>query len=293
MKSKVISLPDLAELEINPAYRIFAVPDETIDELIAGMQRNYGETAETETYAEGYGILCVTSANVPVYLYPHMEMPGIEIETDLTAIGKGSSISITVNDRKMSVTVQKIVMNRSISQEELVQKAAIPEVTSIDELKAHLRTQEENKNKENNIRCCLMDMHDYLIKNAVCELDEEEVSAWTNAQARSFYDSNMSMGIDLRFTEDGNMLSEEEALKNLANEMRGQFVGNLVDHKYADERGYVTDEAAIRTAVTQELESMGQTDPEGIEENVKNAIENDAFRFVYESLTARAKEVLA
>lgn len=292
MKSKIICLPDLSGMEVNPEYREYTVSEELVSELISHMKQNLGETVEVDTYEENCGLLCESEDGRAVYLYPDMNMPGVEIKMELTGCKIGDQIAASVNDKEMTVVIKKIAANRSCEDEMVAAKAEIPGVQNLEELKAYLKEKEETKNKETNIRQFVMEMHEYLTANAVAEIDEEEITSWTEEQARLSYEENMAMGIDLRFTETGDMLSEEEVLKQLATDLCRQFVSNLADKKFAEDRGYVVDAEAIRTATLSEMEAMGMTDPAEMEKNVQMAIENDYFRFVYETLTEMAKEVL-
>lgn len=292
MNSRIISLPDLSEMEVNPEYREYTVSYEMVMELISHMKQTLGETVEVDAYEENCGLLCSALDGRAVYLYPDMHLPGVETRTELSGCKTGDQIPVSINGKEMTVEIEKITVNRSCEDEMVAAKAEIPGVQNLEELKAYLKEKEESKNKETNIRQCVMEMHEYLSANAVAEIDEKEITAWTEEQARLSYDENMSMGIDLRFTETGDMLSEEEVIKQLASDLRRQFVSNLADKKFAEDRGYAVDAEAIRTATLSEMEAMGMTDPAEMEKNVQLAIENDYFRFVYETLTEMAKEVL-
>lgn len=289
MNSKIIKLPDLSGMEINPDLLSYSVSDEEIDAMVSGMMRNLGETVEAETVCENCGLICQGNAGI-VYLYPDLAMPGIEIKTDLSSLKKGDTLNVHIHGEEVSLTLDKILVNAACSEEKIAEKAAIPGVSTIDDLKAHLKEKEENKNRENNIRMHIMAMHDYLAANAEVELDEEEISSWAMAQAKISYEENLAMGIDLRFTEEGDMITEEEALEMLAKDMRPQFISILADQKFAEDHGFTVDEASIQETTLSQLKEAGITDEKAIAENVSMAIANEYFRLVYETLKTKAEE---
>lgn len=289
MNSKIIKLPELSGMEINPDFLSYSVSDEEIDAMVSGMMRNLGETVESDTITENCGLIC-RGADGLVYLYPDLALPGIEIRNELSSLKKGDALSVLIHGVEVSLTLDKILVNAACSEEKIAEKAAIPGVTTIEELKVHLKAKEESKNRENNIRMHIMAMHDFLSANAEADLDEEEVSAWTMAQAKLSYEENLSMGIDLRFTEEGDMITEEEVLENLAMDMRSQFISILADQKFAKEHGYTVDEDSITEMTLSQLKEAGINDEKAIAENVSMAIANEYFRFVYETLKAKAEE---
>ncbi len=146
MNSRIIRLPDLSGMEVNPEYREYTVSDEMVMELISHMKQSLGETVEADTYEENCGLLCASEDGRTVYLYPDMHLPGVEIRTELTGCKTGDPISVSVNGKEMTVEIRKIAANRSCTDEMVAAKAEIPGVQNLEELKAYLKEKEENKN---------------------------------------------------------------------------------------------------------------------------------------------------
>lgn len=291
MKSRIISLPDLSKMEIDPEYFLNSVDNETINEMVDNLLKTLGEVVEVEKAERNACLYCQSRNGETVLIYPDMELPGVELDAAATNAAVGSSIEVTVNGKLMSLTVQKILVTRPCSEEQIAEKAGIDGASDLSELKNYLREREEGKNKETHKRELVMGMLSYLSDNAEKEIDEEEISTWTNEQARLSYDENMSMGIDLRITDEG-MISEEEVLKQLAEDMRPQFVSSLTSRKYAEENGFIPDENALREMIKAQMAEMGDVDDSAVEAQIVMAVENEYFRFIYEALMAKAEEVL-
>lgn len=291
MKSRIISLPDLSKMEIDPEYFLNSVEDETISEMVDNLLKTLGEVVEVEKAENNACLYCQDENEKPVLIYPDMELPGVELVSAATDVTVGSAIEVTINGKQTSLTVQKILVTRPCGEDQIAEKAGIEGVSNLSELKKYLKEREEGKNKEAHKRELVMGMLAYLSDNAEKEIDEEEICAWTNEQARLSYDENMSMGIDLRITDEG-MISEEEVLKQLAEDMRPQFVSSLTSRKYAEEHSFTPDENALTDMIKAQMAEMGAVDDAAISAQVVMAVENEYFRFIYEALMARAEEVL-
>lgn len=291
MKSRIISLPDLSNMEINPEYFLNSVDDETLNEMASNLLKTLGEVITVEKAENNACLSCQNENGETVLIYPDMELPGVELVTSAAEVTVGSSIEVTVNGKPMCLTVQKILATRPCSEDQIAEKAGIEGVSNLSELKKYLQEREEGKNKEAHKRELVMGMISYLSDNAEKEIDEEEINAWTNEQARLSYDENMSMGIDLRITDEG-MISEEEVLKQLAEDMRPQFVSSLVSRRFAEEKGFTPDENALRDMIKAQMAEMGDADAAAMEAQLVMAVENEYFRFIYEALMANAEEVL-
>lgn len=291
MKSRIICLPDISKMEINPEYLANGIEEAAVEEMVETLSKTLGETVEAERPEENCGLICEKESGEALWIYPDMHFEGIEILTSLEEVQAGSSLEVNMYGQPLKVTVKKILVTKACPEDQLAKKAGIEGVTNTEELKAHLREKEEAKNKESHSRQLVMEMIGYLAEHSEKEIDEEEISTWTKEQARLSYEENLSMGIDLRITEEG-MITEEEVLAMLAGDMRGNFNMNLAARKYAEECDFAPDEAKLRAAITEELEQMGITDAAKIENQVQTAVENDYFRFIYESLMEKAQEVL-
>lgn len=291
MKSRIISLPDLSKMEINPEYLLNSVEEETVNEIVENLLKTLGEVVTVDKMEENACLYCENENKNLVLIYPSMNLPGVEIKTSVNDVIVGSTIEATVNSKPMILSVQKILVTRPCNEDQIAEKCGIEGVSNIYELKNYLKEREEGKLRETHKRELVMEMISYLSNNSEKEIDEEEISAWTKEQARISYDENMSMGIDLRITDEG-MISEEEVLNQLAEDMRSQFVSSLASKKFAEENNFSPDENALREVIRVQMAEMGDVDDAAVESQVSMAVENEYFRFIYEALTEKAEEVL-
>ena len=267
MKSEIISLANLDDFSPDPKLRDASVTEEEVQQKIMMLAKDNGEMVESDTTEAGSGVVCKDENGCTVLLYPHLGLPGAE-QAEADVIGKkcGDCFETTVGDRKVTLTVVKILLNVACPIDDtLAVKSGIENVSTLKELHDAYLTDMQEKKKQENLRFAIMDMMHFLVDNTEVRLDEEEISAWTTSQARLSYDENMAMGIDLRFTEDGNMLSEEEVLDMLAKDMRPAFIETMVQEKICADAGFVP--------------SAEDTD-------------NSRFGFVYQMLVNKAEEVL-
>lgn len=291
MRSRIISLPDLSKMEINPEYLLNSVDEADVNEMVANLLKTLGEVVAVEKAEKNVCLVCQNEKGKTVLIYPDMVLPGVELATTADDAAIGSSLAVIVNGEPMSLNVQKILVTRPCSEDQIAEKAGIEGVSNLSELKKYLQEREEGKKKEAHKRELVMGMLSYLSDNAEKEIDEEEISAWTNEQARLSYDENLTMGIDLRITDEG-IISEEEVLKQLAEDMRPQFVNSLTSRKYAEDNSFIPDENALREMIKTQMAEMGAVDDAAVESQVFMAVENEYFRFIYEALMVKAEEIL-
>lgn len=270
MNSKVIKIADLDQFEVNPEYKNIDVPEEEIQAMCESMALNYGKTVSVDSFAENCCVVCKAQSGEKVLIYPSLQIEGLE---QAAADAKTKSVSETfttvVKGKEMVLEVEAILVNKALSvDDDLAKNCGMSNVSSIDELRKVLTVREEEKKHGENVRLLVSDFIQYIIANSEVELDEEEVSAWAAPEAKRVFDEELSFGIDLRFTEEGEMITEEEALSRLAEELRPQFALNLIQKKFAQERGYVPSE-----------EELGMGNPYDV--------------YMYQTLTARAEEALS
>lgn len=268
MKSEIISLADLADFTLDPKLKDTSITEEEVQQKIMMLAKDHGEMVETDTMEAGSGVICTDANGNTVLIYPHLGLPSAEqAEADVLGKMPGDSFETMIGDRKVMLTVGKILLNMACPIDDtLAAKSGLENVSTLQQLHDAYLAEMQEKKKQENMRIAIMDMMHFLVDNAEVKLDEAEISAWTMEQARLSYDENMAMGIDLRFTEDGNMLTEEETLEMLAQDMRPAFIETLVQNKICADNGFV---------------------PAGED------ADNIRFGFVYQLLVKKAEEVLA
>lgn len=269
MKSRVIKIADLNQFEINPEYRNTSVSEEEINAICESLALNFGKTVCVDSFEENCGIVCKSESGKTVIIYPSLQIEGLE---QAAADAKTKSVSETfktvVKGKETVLTVEKILANKALPiDDSLAKNCSMDGLSSLEELRSYLTGLETNKKLEENIRLLVSDYTQYLIDESEVELDEDEITAWAIPEAKRIYDEELSFGIDLRFTEEGDMITEEEALAKLAEDLRPQFTLNLIQEKFAQESGYVPSEEEF---------TMG----------------NPYDVYMYQTLSARAKEAL-
>lgn len=214
-------------------------------------------------------MICENEAGRKVLLYPHLEMPGAgQAEQDVKEKKVGDRFDTVIGEKKITLTVKQILLHKSCEIDDtLALRSGKEGVSTLEELKKQIAEEKREKTRQELCRMLVMEMQQYLCENAETDLDEDEVENWAKDQARLSYEENMEMGIDLRFTEEGDMLTKEEVLDQLAADMRMTFVSVLVNQKFCQDRGFTSDK-------------------EGIE------ADNEYFPFVYQELTKIAEEML-
>lgn len=267
MNSKVIKLADLNQYEINPEYRNIDVSDEEIENLIKGLASNLGETVEVASIEENCAVVCTSTEGRSVLLYPSLQIDGaIQAAKDVEDKSVGDIFTTVIRDEEISLEVKKILVNHPLDIDDKLAKACeIDGVDNLNQLKAHLKESEIDKIKEKKVRMIFSEYMQYLIDESEVEIDEAEANAWAIPEAKRVYDEELSFGIDLRFTEEGDMLSLDEALDRLAMELQIQFKVNLIQEKFGAENGFVPSE--------------------------EEGLTYDSYMF--ETLTAKAREALS
>lgn len=240
MKSKVIKIADLNQFEVNPEYKNITVTDEEIQSQIEGMALNFGKTVSVDALEENCCVACKSSDGDKVLLYPFLQISGLEkAVSDVKDKAVGDTFSTTIMEKEITLIVESFMANRSLEINDDLPKACGVEVSSLEELRKYLTEKETEKKLNNNVRTLVMEYIEFIFNNSEVEVDEEEAKAWAIPQAKKVYEEELSYGIDLRFTEDGEMLTEEEALSRLADELSTQFVANLIQEQFAKDMGFV------------------------------------------------------
>lgn len=268
MKSKVIKVADLNQFEVNPEYKNISVTDDEIQAQIEGLSLNFGKTISIDILEDNCCVACKSSNGDKVLLYPSLQIAGLEqAVNDVKGKNVGDTFTTIIKGKEITLTVEGFLVNRPLEIDDALPKACGMDASSLEELKKQLTEQELEKKLNDNVRSLVMEFVEYIFNNSEVEVDEEEAKAWAVSEAKKVYEEELSFGIDLRFTEDGEMLTEEEALDRLADELSTQFVATLIQEQFAKDRGFA---------------------PTG-DEKAKNPYD----LFMYEYLSAKAREALS
>lgn len=244
MKSKVIKLANLDKFTVNPDYKIIKVTENEIQSIIESMASNLGKAVSVDTWEENSCVICKTTDGQNVLLYPSLQINGAKkASEDVKMKQIGDTVITILKDQKISLTIEQFLVNKPLAIDDNLAKACeIENVDTLVQLREHLMKREMEKKREENIRQLVMEYVQYMIEQTEVELDEAEVTEWCIPEAKRVFDEELSFGVDLRFTEDGQQITEEEALNNLAEELRMQFVVNMIQRKYGEENGFIPDQ---------------------------------------------------
>lgn len=295
MRSKVIKLADINNCPVDKELFDVTVPAEVIDEIIMSKANEFGSVKTLDNVIDGSAAVCRNEKGRKMLIYPGLGIEAaMQAEKDVLGKKTGDAVLTVINGTEVKLTVSEILINEpSAIDDELAKKAGIEGVSTLDGLKEYIRAEQTEKKHGENIRQLLFAYNDYIIAESEFEIDEAEQKEWAEKTARSQYEENLAMGIDLRFTEEGDMISEEEAIASLAEGMAMQFMSVLVNRKFCEVYGYEPDMVQIESEAKMQAEMSGETDEDKIKEFVSMMTENYYYGFVCSKLEEKAREVLA
>lgn len=290
MKSRIIKLADISQYKVSDEYRDFSVSEETVQERLASMADNYGEEVAAEAVQGDCCVRCSTADGKELLVFPNMPIPRAEeISAALAGKRAGDTVTGVLLDQEITITVTEILTRISAEKDdELAKRAGIPGVDTLEQLTDHIRNAESQKKRNAAEKAVSGDMMTYLETESEASIDAEEEAAWAKEHAVEAFHENLAAGIDLRFTPEGEMLTDEEAIAMLTEDMKKQFKTMLVIARCCEEWNHTPDPA----------EYMAMLPPDMAEEEMSAGLieqlkENDCYMFVLDRLTEAAREVLA
>ncbi|GEM_PF-5493589 len=286
MRSYVKKPADPAGYEIPEELRNHSVSAEEVMELIRTMAAGLGETEEIAVYEENACIRCADVNGKPVLLFPDLMLPGAELPEDVKNVRKGERLTIILNGAEKTVTAEGIFVKREAPVDDALGRKAGYDTDTLEGLTALVKEEEEARLYEGHVKELAGALFAYLAEASELVIDEEELRAWATEAGAQVFNEELAMGIDLRFTEDGDMLTEEEAIANLAEEYKSQFPGMVVTESICKADGYEPDADMIREQLA--MQGVEEADASLME----SMLMNDRMGYVFDKLTAYAGEVL-
>lgn len=296
MNSKITKLADLGGFAVGEEYRDRSVAEETVLELLSDLADNLGDEIHADRVEGNCCVVCTKENGDSVLVFPAMELPGAEAAGEMLA-GRscGETVSTQLAGEPVTLTVKQILTRVSAPQDDsLADRAQIEGVTNLEQLKEHLRQNEIHKKTKAFVKELSMAMLSYLEDESEAEIDPEEMDTWALEHAETAYQENIAAGIDLRFTPEGEMLTEEQVMEMLKEDMIRQFKTKLVIDAVCAERGYEPDPAnymAMMPSLPEGIEGF-EADPAEEDAMLEQLKENDCYLFVLDILNKRAEEVL-
>lgn len=284
MKSIVNKLADLELFRIPEELKDSSVSEEEVTSSLEALSKKNAQTVSLPAYEEGCTVVC-DDAGSALLLFPALGMPGMEeAEKAAKAAALGDVLTVTVGGKEKTVTVKEFLINCPVEiSDKLAEVAGIEGVTTLEELKANIIATTAEKKKVHNVSEISRAYMAYLNESSEVSIDEEEQEAFAAEKAVIIYKGNLEFGFDMRITEEGEMITEEEAIERLKPECRQQFTAMLINRKIAEIDGFVPDEEAIKAQL------MGE---EVSEEQMADIIDNEYYGHAYQMLQQKALEVL-
>lgn len=296
MNSKITKLASLNEFAVGEEYRDRTVAEETILEMLDDLAENLGNEVDVDRVEGSCCVRCTKENGESVLIFPAMALPGAEQAGEMLN-GKvcGDTVTTELVGVPVTLTVEQIRIRVAAPRDDsLAERAQIEGVTDLEELKAYLRQTEIDKKVKASVKELSMAMLDYLESESEAEIDAEEMNVWAEEHAATAYQENLAAGIDLRFTPEGEVLSEEQVVEMLKEDMIRQFKTKLVIDAVCAEQGYEPDPAsymAMMPSLPEGIEGL-EMDLAGEDEMLEQMKENDCYLFVLDILNKKAEEVL-
>jgi len=277
MNSKMTKCYDYSQLEVIAEMGRWHIEDSEIEAELAALARDHSgeEMIEGEVQkGDCVRCICVKASKESwegrgVLLYPGRRLPGAEAAEE-AVLGKraGEEFSCSIKETKLTLRVEKPVRMRVMKVcDELTEILGIPGVRTV---KDYYRWYREEHDKERKEKACIGIAHYWLeemSKRSEFEIDEEEKQQWCDSRARIMYDSMLEAGYDMRKTQDGGIVTEEEALKSAAKEQERYFIPYVMYSYFCEKDGFILTEEDF----VAEVEKMAGERGEKTEDLMKRA----------------------
>ena len=216
---------------------IWHADDADIENQLHVLANSFAEKLNADTVQKGDSVLLVctegTLSDRDVLLFPGTEMQK-DAENAVLGSKIGEIISVKINNAEQTLTVKKIVRNAVAEiNDELIKKAGIDGVSTVDEYRTWYCAEKENENREQAQKQISGFIFDEIVKNSDYDIDAEELSAWADEMAKAEFEDMLAMGEDPRIPDEGfDFLTDEEAVEKIKTEIEPQFNMKLVCEEF-------------------------------------------------------------
>lgn len=277
MKSGMVNCFDYKELEVPKELGLWHIPDSEIEEELSALAKDHSGEEETKgEIREGDCVYCTCVESSKegwigrsVLLYPGRKLPGAE-SAEQAVLGKksGEEFSCVIKDMEFSLKIEKTVRIHVMEVgDELVEKLGIPDVRTVEDYYRWYHGRHDGERKE---KACIGIARFWLeemSKRSEFEIDQEEKQKWCDGRARIMYDGLLAAGHDLKKTQDGEVISEEEALKRASESQEMYFVPYLMYCFFSENDGFVMTEDDF----VAEVEKLAKERKEDVKKLMKQA----------------------
>ncbi|MCI9452376.1 MAG: hypothetical protein HFG83_00820 [Dorea sp.] len=277
MKSRMVNCFDYKKLDVPKDLGLWHIPDSEIEEELRALAKDHsGEEETKEEIRDGDCVYCACVesskegwAGRSVLLYPGRKLPGAE-SAEQAVLGKkqGEEFSCLLKDMELCLKIKKVVRIRVMEVgDELAQKLGIPDVRTVEDYYRWYHGQHDRERRE---RACMGIARfwlDEMSERSEFEIDQAEKQKWCDGRARIMYDGLLAAGYDLKKTQEGEVISEAEALRREAEEQEKYFIPYLMYCYFSENDGFVITEDDFAA----EVEKIAVQRGEDVKELMKQA----------------------
>lgn len=257
MKSRMADCYDYKLLEVPEEMGRWHIPDSEIEAELAALAKDHSGEEEKEGEVHRGGCvrcICVKASKEnwkgrAVLLYPGRRLSCAE-GAEEAVLGKrpGEEFTCSIKDVSLTLRVEKSVGIHVMEVgDELAQKLGIPDVQTVED---YYRFYHEQHDKERKEKACISIARYWLeemSKRSRFDIDEAEKQEWCDSRARIMYDSMLAAGYDMKKTQEGEIITEEEALRRESKGQEMYFIPYLMYCYFSEKDGFVlTEEGFVK-----------------------------------------------
>lgn len=275
MKSRMTDCYDYKLLEVPEEMGRWHIPDSEIEEELEALAKDHSGEEETEGEIQSGDCVRCICVKAPkenwegrtVFLYPGRKLPGAEgAEEAVLGKRRGEEFVCSIKDMSLTLRIEKTVRIRVMKVgDELAGKLDIPGVRTVEDYYRWYHEQHDGERRE---KACIGIARYWLeemSKRSRFYIDEMEKQEWCERRARIMYDSMLSAGYDMKKTQEGERITEEEALKRASEGQEMYFIPYIMYCYFSEKDGFVlTEEGFVK-----EVEKIAAERGEKVEELMK------------------------
>ncbi len=268
MKSRMIECYDYRELDVPRELGRWHIPDSEIEEELKALAKDYSKAEEVEgVIGDGDCVRCIcvkaSKENWEgrgVLLYPGRRLPGAE-EAEETVSGKraGEEFECRIKEVQLTLKVDKVVRIHVMTVcDELAGKLGIAGVGTVEDYYAWYHDEHDKERKEKACMAIARYWLEEMMEHSEFDIDKEEKKKWCNDRARLIYDAMLAAGYDLRKTQEGETITEEEALEREAKAQERYFVPYVMYCYFSEKDGFVLTKEDFEAKVRKMAKERGE-----------------------------------
>lgn len=275
MKSKIISCYNYKQVEVPEELTRWHIPDSEIKEELEALARDHSGEEEIESeIREGDSVRCVCTNSSQdtwkeriILLYPGRKLPGAE-EAEQMILGKrkGEELACRLGSTEVSLRVETVIRRNVMEPgDELTARLGLPGVSTVEDYYRWYHGQKDEGRRQEACNAIVREWLTAIAANSEFEIDEEERREWCDERARVLYRGMLAAGHDPRKQEDGTVVTEEEAVREMSKEQERYFIPYIIYCYFCENNGFAVTEEDYRTAVKNLAKEQGLTEEDAFE----------------------------